>query len=305
MKVRDALPRMREPIPTIKAALPKLYNPISFNKEDYFNLISYYGGKFNQLDSTLPYIEKVAEANNANTYIELFGGGGKCILNLDTLGFKFETAIYNELDKGLCSLFEIIKEEDFCKLLYKTLKTQKCNRKLFEFCKQNVNDEKSNTVERAYMTYVLCNLSYNGDRTSYVDKDTDGYYRSLDRLLEAHRHLKNVSISNMNAIELLKKCGENSKVVKYLDPPYHPATRSKSALDIYQNEMSVEQHREMIDILCESRSWVMSGYDPAQYGCDDYLPLEKSGAKKVSIGKFNLYSGKCKQSKEEFVWYKI
>lgn len=303
VKVKNALPRMREPIPKIKPALPKLEDAISFEKEGYFNLVSYYGGKFNQLDFTLPYIEKVAEANNATTYIELFGGGGKCILNLDTLGFKFETAIYNELDKGLCSLFEVVQDPEMSKQLYRTLKRQKCSRKLFDFCKQNVND--GNMLEKAYMTYVLCNLSYNGECKSYVEKDKDGYYRSLERLLDAHRHLKNVSISNVSAIELLRKYGDNPKAVKYLDPPYHPATRAKTALDVYQTEMSIEQHKEMVDLLCKSRSWVMSGYDPAQFGSNDYLPLEKSGAKKVSVGKFNLYSGNCKQSKEEFIWYKI
>lgn len=77
------------------------------------------------------------------------------------------------------------------------------------------------------------------------------------------------------------------------------------ALNNIEKQVLLEQHREMINILCESRSWVMSGYDPAQFGNNDYLPLEKNGVKKVSIGKFNLYSGGCKHSKEEFIWYKI
>ena len=160
-------------------------------------------------------------------------------------------------------------------------------------------------VERAYMTYVLCNLSYNGERSSYVEKDFENYYKSVEKLLTAHEHLRNVTVSNMSAIELLKEHGKNPKVVKYLDPPYHPCSRAKSAQNVYLNEMSTENHKELVELLCQSRSWILSGYDPAQYGCNDYLPLEESGAKKVSIGKFNLYSGKCKQSKEEFVWYKI
>lgn len=251
------------------------------------------------------YIKKIAEINDADTYIEIFGGGGKCILNLDTLGFKFKTALYNELDRGLCSLFEVVQEPELCRLLYQTLKSQKCSKKLFDFCKENINNEDNNALEKAYMTYVLYNLSYNGEGKSYVAKNEDGYYRSLERLLEAHKHLENVRVSNKDGMDLLRKYGSNPKVVKYLDPPYHPATRAQGALDIYQNEMNIQQHKEMVDLLCQSRSWVMSSYDPAQFGNNDYLPLEKNGAKKVSIGKFNLYSGGCKHSKEEFIWYKV
>lgn len=296
---------MLDPIPHIKDPIPKICSAISIVDGKYFNLVSYYGGKYNQLENTLPYIAKVAKANNSDTYIELFGGGGKCILNLNTISHRFEKAIYNELDKGLCSLFEVLRDKEGCMRIYRILKTQKCNRLLFDFCKQNINDSKLDIIERAYMTYVLCNLSYNGERTSYVEKDLDNYYRSIERVLSAHEYLRNVTVSNVSAIELLKEHGRNPKVVKYLDPPYHPCSRANTAQNVYQNEMSVENHKELVALLCQSRSWVLSGYDPAQYGCEDYLPLEKSGAKKVSIGKFNLYSGKCKQSKEEFIWYKI
>lgn len=305
MRFKDTFPHMKEPISKIKDPIPRICSAISIADGKYFNLVSYYGGKYNQLENTLPYIAKVAKANNADTYIELFGGGGKCILNIDTISHKFEKVIYNELDKGLCCLFEVAMDTDSCKKMYDILKVQKCNRTLFDFCKQNINDDKLNMVERAYMTYVLCNLSYNGERSFYVEKDFENYYRSVERLLTAHEHLRNVTVSNMSAIELLKEHGRNPKVVKYLDPPYHPCSRAKTAQNVYQNEMSVENHKELVALLCQSRSWVMSGYDPAQYGCNDYMPLEKSGAQKVSIGKFNLYSGKCKQSKEEFIWYKI
>ena len=41
--------------------------------------MKYYGGKYDKLPQILHYIELVAQENNATTFLECFGGGGKCI----------------------------------------------------------------------------------------------------------------------------------------------------------------------------------------------------------------------------------
>ena len=274
-------------------------------KPSYFNFISYYGGKYFQLEETLQYIEDVADHNNADTYIELFGGGGKCILNLESIDHNFETKIYNEFDPSLCNLFTVAADYEKNEELYGLINSLDCSKELFNFCKKNKADTQFSDVERAAMMYVLIKNSYSSNMKGYNPCKDDYVYSSSRSILDAKEYLEGVSIVNGDYISLMKKYGGNANAVKYLDPPYHPACRNQNSLKVYPNELTAEQHRELVGILCDSTSWVLSGYDPAQYGCSDYEPLVQSGATKVSIGEFRLGCSQNENYKEEFIWYKF
>lgn len=305
MKFKSAIPEIKDALIEIGEAVPLVLPHFNAVQSKYYNLIKYYGGKYYQLENTLPFIRKVAMFNQAETYVECFGGGGKCLLNTDKMSYTFNKKIYNEYDKGICCLFEVASNKKTAKKLVDFLSNQKVNKELFDFCKQHRNDKDNSKFESAYMTFVLCSTSYNGAMGSYVERDEETFYRAVERINYAPEHLANTKIINGDYKVLLQKYGKDKKTVLYLDPPYHPACRNQSALNVYSNELSREQHKEMVNLLCCSRGWVLSGYDPAQYGCDDYVALEESGAIKVSIGKYNILASKNELSKEEFIWYKF
>ena len=312
-KIKSAIRTIKEPWKDIQEALPTIktaYPGMEMEGGGYFNLVRYYGGRYKQLGSTLPFIEMVASENNAHTYIECFGGGGKCVLNLDTLDHRFDRAIYNEWDKGMCRLFEVVANQETCKQLAEKLKLLDYSMEAFNYCKLHRLDKENSLLDIAFMTFVLCQLSYNASMDSFRHDNNQSeyeqaYLNSVERLNYAAEHLQGVEVINGDYEDLMKIYGSDAQVLKYLDPPFHPVTRGIGATNVYQNELSREQHQEMVELLCNSRSWVMSGYDPAQYGCSDYVPLEECGAVKVSIGGFMLASSKDKISKEEFIWYKF
>lgn len=275
-----------------------------FNKS-YFNFISYYGGKYFQLEETLNYIEHVAVHNNADTYLELFGGGGKCILNIDTIDHNFTNKIYNEFDSSLCNLFKVAADYEKSEVLYDLINSLNCSKELFGFCKKNKDNTMFSDIERAAMMYVLIKNSYSSNMKGYNPCKDDYVYSSSKTILKANEYLEGIKIINGDYLNLMKEYGSSVKAVKYFDPPYHPACRNQNSLKIYPNELTVEQHKELVGILCKSRSWVLSGYDPAQYGCSDYEPLVQSGAVKVSIGEFRLGCSQNENYKEEFIWYKF
>lgn len=325
MKIKPALPKILkatakvespwrgvpDALPQIKPALPDIAGLFGFSHA-YFNLIKYYGGKYFQLGNTLPYIEMVAKENEAHTYIECFGGGGKCILNLDTINHHFDRAIYNEWDKGLCNLFEVTANPELAEQMAEQLSAMDYSKETFDNCKTHRLDESNSLLESAYMTFLACQMSFNGDMGNFDSiKYTQNVntatflYNMKERIRNTPEHLLGVEVSNCDYKELMKDYGDNPHVVKYLDPPYHPLCRGKSATKVYPNELPQEQHKELVEILCKSRSWVMSGYDPAQYGCDDYVALEDNGAIKESIGLYHVSSSRSDKSKEEFIWYKF
>lgn len=53
--------------------------------------------------------------NKCNTYIEMTGSGARFMLNLKKEYFKH--IIYNEMDIGLCSLFQCVGSNDYQKLI--------------------------------------------------------------------------------------------------------------------------------------------------------------------------------------------
>jgi site-specific DNA-adenine methylase len=81
--------------------------------------IPYFGGKYYQVKKYLPYIYALATMNECNTYVEMTGGGARFLLNLNPDYFK--NLVYNEMDLGLCSMFQSIKSDDY-KLIIEVLK---------------------------------------------------------------------------------------------------------------------------------------------------------------------------------------
>lgn len=266
----------------------------------YFSLVPYYGGKYKMLPKILPIIQELADLNNCDTYAELFGGGGRVILNLDRIKHEFSDKIYNDNDAGICCLMQTCKDPDKAENLYDSLQDMEISKELFN----RLRDEEVKLLgqERAKAKYILIANSFNNNMSAF--NRYEYRIKGIDKILLAPKHLKGVNILNKDYRDILQELGGNMRVLKYLDPPYHPATRNQNALNVYKYEMSREEHQELVKLLCKSRCWILSGYDPAQYGCDDYKPLEEAGAKKISIGTYQVKSSKHKIEKEEFIWVK-
>jgi DNA adenine methylase len=87
-------------------------------------------------------------------------------------------------------------------------------------------------------------------------------YRS--RLWEAIPRLQNVTIENLDALEVIRRYGVPGAVI-YADPPYIQATRVASR-NRYEVEVQEEHHAALITALEESpASVVLSGYEHPMY----------------------------------------
>jgi len=100
-----------------------------------------------------------------------------------------------------------------------------------------------------------------------------------------------------------------TKILKLLDVPYHPCTRNPRAINVYRKEYTREDHKKLVQKLCDCTNWILCGYDPFAYGCEDYLPLEEAGAKKVKLAEVTLGSSTLSSTGEtskkvEYIWFK-
>ena len=278
----------------------------------YSKFIPYFGGKSFLIHPILNQIETMAVQNHAHTFIDLFGGSGKVAMNVKRTCHPFENIILNEFDESLVCLYKIMADPIASEELVKKLLTLEYTKETFNQCKtmiecdvygHTLNQELSD-VEKAADAFFTCVASYNANRQKFTDTHLSLYKNRVNRLLHSHWRLTEVTPHQGDAINLLKHYGRDPRVIKYLDPPYHPVTRA--ALGIYACEMSRLEHIRLVEMLCCCRGWILSGYDPAEYDdpffsgnkCQDYVPLEEIGAKKILIK-----SAKNNQSsKNEWLW---
>jgi len=284
------------------------------------SIIKKYGGKYRQVPYINEYIKEIAEENRCHTFIELTGGGGRTILNLPTFEmdgniYKFGRKIYNEYDRGLCNLFNCVKDPIKVQKLKALLINLGRDEGLYKYAIDNKSNKDINELLSAAFTYMTAMLSWSGNcqKESYLRGKTEeearkietAYFRKIKQLPTKSYHLRDIEIINGDYKPLLEKYGADPKVLKYIDPPYHPITRNQNGLDIYDLEWSVDDHKKLVKQLLKSRSWILSGYDPLVWGCEDYLPLEKAGAKKVNLGVFRNGTNSTETSKfnkEEYLW---
>ncbi len=282
-------------------------------EEVMLSLIKYYGGKYFQTPDYIPHIVKLAKEQQAHGYIECTAGGARTLLNLPKN--LFSCKVYNEFDIGLCNLFACVKDKNHAEELIRFLRRTPYDKDYFEWAKKERNNRNFDLVTSAALTYIVAMQSRDGDMEHFrLGKDAalnerfiKLYYNSVRRIGRVTPVLQDTVIMSADFRDVLEQFHNDKHIIKFIDPPYHPVTRSNKALEIYPCELTIADHKEMVSLLAKSHSWIMCGYDPALYGCDDYKPLEEAGAAKISIGYFHLGSTNTKgidSKREEFIWIK-
>lgn len=295
-----------------------------------FSLVTYYGGKARIIREIQKYLVRVAEANHVAMLIECFGGGGRGILNADQMPYRFLHRGYNEWDESMACLFAMCQYPDTAEALYRKLLTIPYTKEVFEEIKRYLKHDENGLLldrnltdfDKAVIGYLSCAMSFNANRNNFrklPEKNPEHalrlYYSRMRRILEAPQHLAAATIMQGDYKKILELYGADPTVLKFLDPPYHPVTRAEEAQSVYKSEMTPEQHREMVAMLCKSRCWVLCGYDPEEFDpdCKDYAPLVESGAVKVLIGKVLVASANYSHAKNgeemlyknEYLWIKL
>jgi len=238
--------------------------------------IIYYGGKGVLVYKLLNFIPE------HKIYCEVFGGGASLLFAKR----PSETDIYNDIDKELFNLFQVLKDkkkfEEFKRLVDLTLYA----RAEHQYCKRNYKKEK-NKVKRAWMFYIMLRQSFSGLPNigwSYcvnaarknATVSVHRYWAGVNMLPQIHQRLLNVQIDCDDFRNVIPRY-DTEKTFFYCDPPYLPQTRSSRS--VYRHEMTFEEHEELIELLLKVKGKVMlSGYKN-----DLYKKLEDNGWIRVDI----------------------
>lgn len=193
------------------------------SKKYLTNPISYLGSK--RLD--MKYIMECAPLN-FDLFVDVFGGGGCVSMYYQQQNIKVH---YNDIDKDMCELFNILQDIDKTKkLLYDfnnmPVLTMDNVKEGLKSVQESYMEDK-NIVKRLYLT-SYCFRGLICHNTPKMRKDKNGEYyidktpSNYDKLLKYPEIFKNnyMEVSNLDFRNLLERYKNNENAFIYLDPPY-------------------------------------------------------------------------------------
>lgn len=225
------------------------------------SILSWFGGKYYMVNKLLPLIPQHKH------YVEVFGGAAFLLINKEPS--QIET--YNDLNKGLVSLFRVIKDkvrlEEFISSIALTL----YSRQEFEDAKNWANS--SSEFETARNFYIRYRMSRGGAGAGFattksfsrntMSAQVSKYLSSIPLMVEIHNRFKTVTVENLPALKLIDAY-DTEETFFYLDPPYVHATRVSK--DVYEHEMSDADHEALVNkLLTIKGKALLSGYDNPIY----------------------------------------
>ena len=259
------------------------------------------GGKYQLIDNIVPLITQCAVDYSITTYAELCGGGARVLLNLPNN--LFEHRIYNEIDIGICNIFQVLQNKLYTAEMMSVLEKYRYSREVFEMARNELKIDKVqkhlNLIERATYTYIAVTQSRASNMVTYSPSgEYDmGYYDKLSKLKEYHYLLEGIEIQNQDCMILLEKYKNNKDMLIYLDPPYNPLAM-KNPKTYSEHSWTVEQHKILVDRLLETKAKViLSGYDNPIYGA-----LEDAGWLKIKLKDVHIASSVSDRKESEYIW---
>lgn len=201
-------------------------------------------------------------------YVEMFGGGAALLFAKQPC-VSIET--YNDLNGGLVNLFRVLRDPDKFERFHRLAALTLYSREEYERC---CTLEPRDDVEWAYALFVRARMSISGKSTAAGSwsRHTNCYRGSggasrytgaIERLPQIHARLASVQIERRDFRELFPVFVSPQTLI-YCDPPYLYETRTGTGM--YEHEMSREDHRDLLNLLCDyPQMAVLSGYSSNMY----------------------------------------
>ncbi|TXH56189.1 MAG: DNA adenine methylase [Desulfurellales bacterium] len=244
------------------------------------------GGKRWVAPKIIPHFAK------AELYLEPFFGGGSVYYALPT--GLYERYAVNDLDKSIYTFFSVLR--DRTEELIAACELSPFSKDEFAACLEKSEDP----LEEARRVWVRTRQGFNGtathvgnwgrgDGTNWPPKRAEGKLRQLREYAAA---LRTTAFDNCDAIEFIPHWDRGHSFI-YCDPPYVPETRRS---DMYEHEMTAEQHRRLADELrkavAKGSRVAISGYASELYDRELYADWRR-------VEYDVAFSGQMKKTGEE------
>lgn len=268
------------------------------------NISHYIGGKNFMVDAINEQIDL-----KKKKYYELYGGMANVLLNKPMHDQEF----YNDFDKQIAHLVYVLSQEGEL-LLYKMLESRYSEdefKQALEISKgfngyvdsnRDVSDE---DIRVARATWITLLQSRNGMRRNWkgmkIGNEEAIYLNKLVNKYELATRLKNVTVTNRDALEILKEIKNDEDAMIYLDPPY--TFHERTSKNLYQCEQDDDKQQEMVELIKDAKASILvSGYKNSIY--DEVLNESNGWTSMLLMNTYKHSSSRrgIKPMVEEWIW---
>lgn len=203
-------------------------------------------------------------------YVEPFAGGLSVLLRKNPEGVS---EVVNDTNGRLTNFWRVLQSPNLFGEFVRILQAMPFSQAEWEDAGEPVTD--GSDVDRAIAFFVRCRQSMSGRLASFaplsrtrtrrgMNEQASAWLGSVEGLPVVHPRLMRVAILNDRAERVIRQ-QDGKKTLFYLDPPYmHEARKSKKTYG--DDEMTPEQHAELLGVCCQCKGMVMiSGYDTPLY----------------------------------------
>jgi DNA adenine methylase len=226
----------------------------------------YHGGKFRIRESILEHFPK------HKVYVEPFGGAGSILMAKSPSNVE----VYNDTEGNIVNLFRILRDPEQSRRLQENLELTPFSLTEFMDCQYSI-DKSDDPVENArrYLTVSLQCIGnkHRNERTgwrtatiNYNGSPAVSFNNYPSQLPVFCARLKEVIIDSRPALEIFDIYDAPCGVLFYVDPPYMLGTRQLGYRKVYENEMSDDDHAQLLAKLKTLKGMVLlSGYRSELY----------------------------------------
>lgn len=237
-------------------------------------------------------------------YVEPFAGGLSVLLAKDQEGVS---EVVNDLNEHLACFWDVMVSPKLFEKFVRMIEGTPFSEERFDMAGDPTIDSESPT-SRAYWLFIRCRQSLAGRMDTFtplsrnrtrggMNEQASAWLSAVEGLPAVHARLKRVVILNRDALDVIRQ-QDGPQTLFYLDPPYLHETRA--AKDVYEHEMTAEQHLELLRLLGEVKGkFMLSGYRSNVYDSKALL----FGWHRTDFDlPNNSAGGKAKRRMTECVW---
>lgn len=275
-----------------------------------------HGGKWYLADRI---IKLFPPRDSYTTYVEPYFGGGSVLLRHDPAG---KSEIVNDLNYNLTCFWRTLASPAAFQEMYRRLGGTPFSEVEYGEAQAILDRPNGGTggaaqgpdmMTRAWAFFVVARQSMSGRGDCFAPASTartrggrneqaNSWWGAIDKLPAVAQRVEGLMIHHGKAVRIVKKY-DKPGVLIYLDPPYLvtdvDGTKVRESGDVYDHEMTLEEHRELLEVLVglKHARVLLSGYPSKLY--DSYL----TGWRKTVFRIDNKASKKAaKDIKDEVVW---
>jgi DNA adenine methylase len=240
-------------------------------------VIPWMGGKAKRAKDIARHLWNLAPRHQI--YAELCGGAASVLMAKRPSPVE----VYNDMNSGLVNFFRVIRDKEQFTVFHRYVALTPFAEEEFEACKADW-ETTDDPIVRAARWFIVARMSFGGHfghgfrrgkrSTNGIAEEVNKWLGGVERLPDIHRRLMRVQIEHGDWRTIWDRYAGEADAVLYVDPPYHPETRSGGE---YDHEWSVEDHKDLVARAIAAKASVMiSGYPHA-----DYEPMERAGFTRI------------------------